>query len=505
MNIELFMKKVDKKPYPKHWKEFVAKHYIEQNIFFKFGNKCLCTNCQHEFKSGKGFNIGELKECPNCHNKFVVFGNSLYYRYKTFRKDIIMCQKVGGKVVIRVFEIASYFNSETKKMIRDEQEYAREILGVGTFHSDAICFYLGYGRVYHYGDNTCWRSYDGVRDYAVLPCYPYNKQNLKNNTIMEYAPIEEFLKENPYCNYLQALKLAAYPSFESLWKLGLKNLSQYSYKFKKTGTFKKRFGISKNHLPFMVKNDLTYDEFNTFKVLKKEDMNLIKAYKSFTIPRLRKLKKTFNLEHVELVSQLNLIKDEKIEYVLNFVNARDLGKYKQIKDNFSIYYDYLTFIEKLGFDMKEKKYLFPKNLKSLHDKYAQEISVKENIIISTAISQRFLDLSPYIYENEKYIIYPAPTFYSLEEESSNMGHCVRSYAERYSKGATEIFFMREKSDTTKSLVTVEFNNKHIIQKRQKGNANTTIEQNEFLYKWENFRNKKRKIKLLEPTRDLLVA
>lgn len=86
-----------------------------------------------------------------------------------------------------------------------------------------------------------------------------------------------------------------------------------------------------------------------------------------------------------------------------------------------------------------------------------------------------------------------------------MGHCVRSYAERYANGTTEIFFMREKSNTTKSLVTVEFNNKHIIQKKQKGNDNTTIEQNEFLSEWENFRNKKRKIKLLEPTRDLLVA
>ena len=62
MDIELFMKKVDKKPYPKHWKKFVDKHYIEQNIFFKFGNKCLCTCCEHEFKAGKGFNIGELAE-----------------------------------------------------------------------------------------------------------------------------------------------------------------------------------------------------------------------------------------------------------------------------------------------------------------------------------------------------------------------------------------------------------------------------------------------------------
>ncbi len=42
-----------------------------------------------------------------------------------------------------------------------------------------------------------------------------------------------------------------------------------------------------------------------------------------------------------------------------------------------MYIDYLGFLEKLKMDLKDKKYLFQKNLKEKHDEYSRQILIKK--------------------------------------------------------------------------------------------------------------------------------
>lgn len=501
----LFMQKVDKKPLPKKWDNFVKKISIEHNVIYKNRSICKCTNCNSEFDTGK-IKIGDLSICPHCKNKYAVMGGYLYYRGQSFDESVIVCQRINKQIVIRVIEIYTYFNRMKGQMETTTQEYARIIAGVGTFLSDATYFYMGHQHIYHNVKNIYWREYDGCREYPSLRAFPYNKKQLIKGTNLEYAPIEEFLKETYGYNYLDAVLLASYPHFESMWKMGLKNLAKSADKFKKTGTFQKIYGVSKNLLPFMIENNIDYRDYQVLKLIKEPNIKALREFRNINLNKLRKLNKQVRItKHIETCAELSKHQEKDLEYILKYTKLNKLVKYKEIIDKFNIYKDYLRFIEKLGFDMKDTQYLYPKNLTELHDKFEQELTIKENMEIVTKIYERFLDLSNYIYEDATYIIYPAPQFEAFSEESKMQHNCVRQYAERHANKETEIYFMRDKNNMEKSLVTVEYTNGKIIQKEQKSHEKTTKEQSEFLDKWLRFRNRKRKVVFEKPNRTLFAA
>ncbi len=503
--LTLLMKKVDKRPLPKKWDEFVRKITIKHNVIYKNRGTCRCTNCNKTFDTGK-IKIGDITTCPHCKNKYSVMGGYLYYRGQSFEKSVLVCQRFNKQIVIRIIEIYTYFDRQKDKMITSTQEYGRIIAGVGIFLSDATYFYMGHQNIYHRVKNSYWREYDGVRDYMCLTAYPYSKKRLIKGTNIEYAPIREFLEENYNYTYLEAVFLAAYPNFESMWKMGLKNLSKSAYMFKKTGEFQKVFGISRSFLPFMVEHDINYREYQVLKIIKEQNIEAIEKFKRLNLNKLKKLSKNVLItKHIDNCVELVKAHNKSLDYVLKYVKLKKLVKYKQLVGHFNIYKDYLTFIEKLGFDMRNTKYLFPKNLLELHDKFEAELELKENINIVTKIYERFLDLSHFIYENAKYIIYPAPNFQSFSEESRLQNNCVRQYAERYSNNETEIYFMRDKNNMEESLVTVEYKYGKIIQKEQKNHTQATKEQSDFLDKWLKLRNKRKNIIFEKPEKTLFVA
>lgn len=503
--LELFMKKVNNRPLPKGWNKFVKDIAIKHNVIYKNRNICKCTNCNNTFNAGK-IKVGDIAVCPHCNNQYSVMGTYLYYRGQSFEKSVVVCQRINKQIVIRVIEIYTYFDRIKSIMITSTQEYARIIVGVGTFLNNATFFYMGHQHIYHNEKNIYWRKYDGVRDYAIYTAYPYNKSKLIKNTLMEYAPIKEFLRENPNYNYLQAVCLAAYPSFELMYKAGLKNLSKYSYLFNKTGSFQNIFGVPKSFLEFMVKNDIDYRDLQVLRLVKKADKQILDKYRCANLNSLKTFKKYTSIsKHVDICSELSCVLKKDLDYVLGFVKLNKLVKYKQIANRFSIYKDYLTFIEKLGFDMTNTQYLFPTDLIEAHDKFEKELKVKQNIEISTKIYERFLDLSNYIYEDDKYIIYPAPYFEAFEEESRMQKNCVRQYATDYADKETEIYFMRNKNNIKKSLVTVEYDNGQIVQQQQKHHNPTTNEQKDFLKNWLELRNKKKNVIIPKADRTLFVA
>ncbi len=503
--LKLFMKKVDKKPLPKKWDDFVNKITIKHNVIHKNRAVCTCTNCNNKFDTGK-IKIGDLATCPHCKNKYAVMGGYLYYRGQSFEESVIVCQKINKQIVVRVIEIYTYFNRIKGEMKTTTQEYARIIAGVGTFLSDATYFFMGHQHIYHNVKNSYWRKYEGCREYPSLRAFPYNKKRLIKGTNLEYAPIDEFLSENYMYNFVDAVLLASYPHFESMWKMGLKNLAKSADKFKKTGTFQKVYGLSKSLLPFMIENNIDYRDYQVLKIIKEPNFTAMKDFRNVNLNRLRKLNKKVRItKHSAICAELCNHEQKDLDYILKYTKLNKLVKYKQIVNNFYLYKDYLKFIEKLGFDMTDTKYLYPKNLKELHDKYESELTIKQNMEIVTKIYERFLDLSNYIYENDKYIIYPAPQFESFEEESRMQHNCVRQYAESHANSETEIYFMRDKTNMDESLVTVEYRDGLIIQQQQKSHEQTTKEQAEFLNKWLKFRNKKRRIIFEKPERTLFVA
>ena len=149
-----------------------------------------------------------------------------------------------------------------------------------------------------------------------------------------------------------------------------------------------------------------------------------------------------------------------------------------------LYKDYLRFAKLLGFDLKNNKYVFPKNLREAHDQLENQYEVQCDEIMRKAIRKRGKELSINIFKNNKFIILPAFTLKALQDESKQQNNCVRTYAERYAEGECDIYFLRNAKNIKSSLVTVEVKNNKVVQSRIKNNDDPNETQLAFLNEWE---------------------
>ena len=136
-------------------------------------------------------------------------------------------------------------------------------------------------------------------------------------------------------------------------------------------------------------------------------------------------------------------------------------------------------------NLKDKKILYPQNLKNQHDTLQHQLQIKKDRIITKKISQRYAKIKINEFQDKKYVIYPVKSIEELIDESSQQNNCVKTYAERVAKGQCDIYFMRLIKDINHSLVTVEVRENKVVQKRTKNNEKITMDQNKFLNLWEN--------------------
>ena len=106
------------------------------------------------------------------------------------------------------------------------------------------------------------------------------------------------------------------------------------------------------------------------------------------------------------------------------------------------YKDYLRFAKLMGLNLKNKKYLFPDNLQERHDELEECFKINNREILNTSIAKRYDNLKENIYQDEKFIIIPAKSVESLEQESKEQSNCVRTYSEKYATGNCDIYFIR---------------------------------------------------------------
>ena len=507
-DIDDMMRDIDRKcKLPKNWNKFIEEQSRDHNYIIKnCSEKTLyCTNCYHTFYKNK-YNIGSIQTCPNCNNRYKVVSINSFI--PSFKKSVTLVQRTGKLIVVRVFEIESYYRGKAKSMNKHIQEYCRIIPGKGKFLSDAVWFSMGYMTIYHTSSPyySGWRKYDGVRYFSDFATYPFNEKKLIKGTIMEYAPIKQFTSRFYPCNFIDAIELAAYESFELLWNMKLYNLSFAASKLNKNGSFYKRFGLSKDYLKFMQENNINYRELRVLQLIKKKDIGLIRRLAQSKFSHIKFLYENQILE--EFLNNGNTTDYNTIEtlkLIQNFIPLKKLKNYQKGLRYLNIYKDYLYMSKKLALNYKSKKDLFPRNLMSRHDKMQKRVRVTEDMNTQFGAYLRFLELSKYIYEDDKYMIFPAPSIDDLKDEGRQQGNCVGNmYLNPYVKGETEIFFIRELSDFTKSFITLEFKNGQVRQKELPHHSREfSIEQNEFIDKWvmyrgfvdqrEKYRNKATKV------------
>ena len=275
-------------------------------------------------------------------------------------------------------------------------------------------------RIYHYNsDEVGWRKYNGCRYFSDFATYPFNQNKMIKGTKFQYAPIKEFTKKFLGYNFIDAIELAAYESFELLWNMKLYNLWFDAKRLNKNGSFYKRFGLSKDYLQFMQDNDIDYRQLKLLKLLKDKNIKLIEECYNSNFNDVKYLYENKILESF-IESDNNIYTDniKTLKEISEYIPLHKLNDYSKGLNNLNIYRDYLVMSKKLALNYKSKKDLFPRNLISRHEKKKKKIKLEQDRTTQFRAYLRFLELSKYIYEDDKYIIFPAPSIDALKDEGN---------------------------------------------------------------------------------------
>lgn len=457
---------------PKGWNKFIKEQEKYHNLVIKSSkNRCFCTNCHHHFISTK--KVKEEVKCPNCHNKYLIKRSNLkYYEFKDY---FSILDRVNDTFVIRYFELKTILDAmhESHSSV---VEFAREI-PTDNYYRDVFVnekvsrcqchIYINHSDFYK---TDKWREYTrnySIIDYSIV--FPNNIKSLLKNTEYKYSCIWDIAKHSTYIDLLKLLKNKndyAINRIELLAKMKLYNLALRANEFSSHGSFQNIFGVSKDYYPFMKRYNITYTQLKILRLLKEKDINKIRYLERF-------------VNYGESISDL-----EEISQYISLNRFIKYAKMHRGKVKTYLYKDYLRFAKILGFDLKNNRYAFPKNLKEEHDKLEKQYEIQSKKLINKAIIKRGKELSANKYQNNTFIILPARNLKDLQDESKQQNNCVRTYAEKYAAGTCDIYFMRSTDKPKKSLVTVEVKNNKIVQSRIKNNNNPNEKQLQFLQRWE---------------------
>lgn len=459
---------------PKGWDMFVEKQEKYHNLIIKSSqNQCHCTNCNFNFISKK--KVNEEVKCPHCHNKYLIKRSNL--KYYGFKDYLSILDRVNNVFVIRYFELRTSIDAEHKHH-SSVVEFAREILTNTYYREIYVNERVSKCQCYiyiHHSDNSYfnpkkWREYTknySLIDYSIV--FPGNIKKLLKNTEFKYSCIWDIAKHSTYIDLPKLIKNKddyAINRIERLAKMKLYNLALRAENFSCSGSFQTVFEISKDYYPFMRKHNITYAQLKLLRLLKEKDIRKIRYLEKFIYYG----DNTDSLREISKYISLNRF----IKY----------SKMQKGKFDLYLYKDYLKFAKMLGFDLKNNRYAFPKNLKEAHDELQKQFRVQSNKIIKEAILRRAKELSKNKYKDNKFIILPAPSLSAMKDESKQQNNCVRTYAEEYAKGVCDLYFMRNIDNPKKSLVTVEVQDNNIVQSRIKNNDDPNKTQLAFLNKWE---------------------
>lgn len=301
-------------------------------------------------------------------------------------------------------------------------------------------------------------------DYMYRRTLYVDNLDILKDTIYKYTNIwdaKDFLRDFDF----RILNLTYIPlrfkQFEYLIKYKLYNLAFTASHLLNGKTFKERFGVEKEFLFYMQNINIDYYELLGLQLTKCRNRFLIGCVGNSY---------EFAKELFELVS-LNM--NEFAKFLERFAINR-----------IPEYYDYINMAREMGYDLSNKKVLYPDNFMQEHDRLYIQYGVLSNPEIVNNIST-VSNVSKFnIYEDEKYIIFPADTIESMIDEGSQQHNCLRTYISSYSNNLCQIYFMRLKKEKTKSFVTIEVRNNRIVQARAKFNDEPSKEIMNILKKWE---------------------
>ncbi len=414
-----------------------------------------CNNCHQKFNKDIYFYISDIKDIKN-------------YRYSDL---IFTFDVINDEVVLYVIKRLTTYNNPNISIPYYTNNYevyrAFHITNRGIkdlLYNNIEMTYKEMHQRLQQTEEIYILGYDLIDDEESYYLYVDNLDKLKN-TIYKYTKLwelKDYLKDNKV-NILNIIFAPFYnQDFEFLIKNKLYNMAFSPFYLEKfNNNLKKLF---KDNKEFIVKNNLDYYEFKALELIKCQDLDAIKI----------------------VANNIELVKDIIKIVNVDFVKIKDMINEEELYE----YFDYINMARKLGFNLKDKNVLYPKDFIKEHNKLYKQMVLINEPNIDKNIKKIAKKLTVNKYEDKNYVIYPAPSLESLIEEGSMQNNCVRTYASLYSQNKVQIYFMREKSNVNKSFVTIEVKNNKIVQAKIKNNELPSQAIENILKSWEKTLKKK---------------
>ena len=423
-------------------------------------NTYYCTNCETEYHDKK-IKIGERKKCPVCKIKSEVhrktanpgcFEALLALTHVNKRNELIM----------RTFDFKKRFDKATRTFSYEVFEIYRYNIDRNIFVKKNVKVNFWY--IYYIFDpkdkwRVTQRSSSWAKDVRLTgKIIGSSKKKNISKTKYKYACLLEASKIWDLRQYIEVYEM--FPEIEIILKMGMRE-------------------YFKDLMRFMEIRDVE----NVRKFLK-ENKRYYKIWSKVN-PRSAEMQMMVDLDTYDykFAKDALTVRYRKRQNI--YASDRKVVNYlKKQGQDFSFWLDYVDFIQRLWISL-DKNRLFPKDLKTEHDKMSKNLKILNDEAYEDDIAEFEEMLRPYNLENKRYLIRCAKTIDELKDESNQMNHCVRNYIPKIAHHKSAVFFLREQSEKEKSLVTIEIDpvDKVLLQARRKDNAEPTSEQMSFINEW----------------------
>jgi len=495
-------KKIDEqmklfKGIPKDYDKFVIERVFWDYNFIFYNRKeqtAYCTRCKKDVGiSSKGM-IGKYRakhneeiQCPVCKKVVMLKSEGMSRSQLSAIQWSVLIQGSGENVLVRYFRHVADFRGDYKNPKYSKAELVRSI----HCREKMTDYYYSWAK---YQRESRWNYYKEQKTGYFGPSefvWPrkavlYNgfgrsslEKSLKG-TWLQYGAAELFISKIAEGYVLKN-------AFDLEWYFNSYRKHPYEEKLLKAG------------LAYMVGDIMNYNDWHgsyeeLFDTEQTELVKILRIDKNrFRI--LRDLEKPGILA-LKILQYREDIKESEFRIVYgrckgrydggNYKNWLDMKNYttiykvdmyvnRQCKGDALSYFDYIHWLERLGYDTSNEFCIYPKNFKSAHDRVSREYQElldqekkKEKELFNKMLKEarkKAKNVDAMNLQMCGLFIRLPYTIDELKVEGTQLHHCVGTYADKVMKGITRIFFIRKIEEPEKPYYTLEYKDGHVIQCR----------------------------------------
>lgn len=472
-------------------KQYHAKKSARYLFIDNKNGDCTCPKC------GKELHLGRTKHkdmfiCPSCSNKLQIQHTWRMSQYLETIEWMAIPKVVNNNVLCLRYVLAYQDRNkpmqvyEAARMFIDERHAEPEYYCLGT---------KGWGR----GKVPYFR-----RDTFITPnrfwcayASPYHRNFFKEIDKMncfKYYSVKENYDDTRLVSQL-LYQIRAAKINEMLSKTGMKAIvDEHLYYFV---THQDRI-YPLNYKASSLKDILELDQ---------PRFNLLRKYPSQQLMFWLRSHTDVNVKQLEEVDG-NTSMYEHAKELVNKIGVSFTKANRFLAGvNYWEYTHYLSNLEKLGYDIKDKYYSLPKDFKAADDRITAEynkkldeekiakLSAKDVLIkkISDGLRQ-MSGLQEFLSGSNGLLVYIPESVRDLIEEGRNLHNCIGSYVDRISEGKTLVFFVRKLDNPDAPFVAFEYVNGEVVQCRY--DHNEKVEDTEIINFVDAFSNVLRENKVL---------